>query len=198
MDDSAAPNEASFTNTMSTVCPYADHENCCPHTGNHVGDKFDTPTIHEFMTLFNTALAHSELARSLFRVHCGTRAKHKKSATRWWIENDISECSLFPNLENGNLGNWVDHLIMDGICERSASGMRRILSSPWKKTLLWLELACASLNGKPLKKGFAIMENDFDSYLRAHGLLQAMETCLSHPLTKQLRAEITKIAKVAP
>ena len=66
MFDSASPNIKSHGDTMRDVCAFSDNEPCCPHTGSHVGEHYETPVYDDFLKEFNTALANPGRARSLF------------------------------------------------------------------------------------------------------------------------------------
>ena len=89
MYDSASPNIKANKDTLHHVCQSADSEQCCPHTGSHVGEHFETPVYDDFLKEFNTALATPGRARALFVSTTHHKLFHGASG-RWWYDNDIA------------------------------------------------------------------------------------------------------------
>ena len=197
MYDSASPNIKSNGDTMSSVCPFSDPEPCCPHTGSHVGEHFETPIYDEFLKEFNAALATPGRARTLFISITSCRLYHGASG-RWWFDNDIAERSLFPSMSDGSLKRWVVALGENGLCDKTAPRMLGFFTNDTKRTLLWLELAVLALCGKPLKAGWTTLEGDRFEYLRASKTMAKIRAALQSPVTLELKQVVKQIAAAAP
>ena len=44
---------------LEPIVPYADHEKCAPHTGNHIGEALNTPLMDEFMKDYDVMVSKS-------------------------------------------------------------------------------------------------------------------------------------------
>ena len=102
------------------------------------------------MGYYNPIVGTSNYAVVYFSEITGYTAK-KKSGTRWFSTNDVQELSLLPNVRNGKLLKWVDTLIEQGICEKTAPKMRSFLLDSVKSKLFILELTTVVYSGKSLK-----------------------------------------------
>ena len=131
MSDCVASNIKSYRETLASAFPYSDHNGCLPHTGSHVGEALDTPHLDEFMGLYNVSVGLSNYAVVLFAEVTGTTPR-RSSQTRWFSSNDVQELSLWPNAVNGKLLKWIDRMIENGICEKTAVKLRTFLLNPTK------------------------------------------------------------------
>ena len=81
MHDCVEANQKSYRDTLMGACQYSDDDGCLPHTGSHVGEKFDSPVCDEYTGHYVAANAHSNKARVTFKDSTGESAA-MKSMTR--------------------------------------------------------------------------------------------------------------------
>jgi len=96
MIDSVSANLTACIETFSATLPYADDEQCLPHTNNNAGECFHTPILDLFMGAYNQATAKSHLSLSKFTTATGETAKKKNKGTRWWKEELIKIAAQAP------------------------------------------------------------------------------------------------------
>ena len=87
-------------NTVSIVYPNILDVGCMSHTIDHVGDKFLTPLLDEFVTAWVQIFSHSPKSRLQWsnRVGFNVRLLSKTSWwSRWEVINQIME--LFGDIE---------------------------------------------------------------------------------------------------
>ena len=87
MHDRASVNGCAMR-TIKIVFPYVVDVGCYSHTIDLVGEKFDTPILDEFITLWISLFAHSSLAKVEWRTKTGISVK-SFSATRWWSRWEV-------------------------------------------------------------------------------------------------------------
>jgi len=211
--DSLAPNKLSFEDKIAVVAPNADLNLCNPHAYSNTRAEFCTPTVDEFMSIYNNITAHSNRAKKVFREVTGIKifseddeeeeikegANPKKGAgNRWFTVDDVQELTLLPTFLNGKLLDWAETLVAEGVCEASAGKMVTLLTKPRKKTLFWLELVMAVVTGKTLKINSTKLEGDTFEILYAYDLNLEIMSSLKSPITSEIKAEIEKIAAQAP
>ena len=195
--DSAAPNLLSYESTLTKVMPYADGEQCCPHTGNHTGEKMNTPTMDKFLKEYCTCVGHSELAKTLYHEATGDSLL-KGGSIRWWADNDIVVKSIYPHLFNGKLIEWCEAMVERDLCEKTAPRMLKMLKNPTTLTLLRLDGCISSFPATEVQANFTEMEGQTIEYLTGYKNLKAMEGILNDPISAAMRKEIEKIASLAP
>ena len=69
-NDDCSPNSLNYEN-LEPIMPYSDHEKCSPHTGNHVGGNFDTPTLDDFLKDYNVMVSKSNYAKVYYKEVTG-------------------------------------------------------------------------------------------------------------------------------
>ena len=87
MRDGASVNGAAMR-TLSIMYPIAIDIRCLSHTLNLVGEKFKTPNLHLFITLWVSFFSHSAKVKALWKEQTG-QAMPSFSATRWWSKWEI-------------------------------------------------------------------------------------------------------------
>ena len=80
MHDCVEANQKSYRDTLKGACQYSDDDGCLPHTGSHVGEKFDSPVCHEYTGYYVAANSHSNKARVQFKDNTGASAAMKSMA----------------------------------------------------------------------------------------------------------------------
>ena len=89
MRDCAATNNVALQ-TLKVVYPNLVNVGCFSHTIDHVGERFDTPILDEFMSAWVSLFAHSYKTKALWRERTG-RAMKTYSPTRWWSRWEVVE-----------------------------------------------------------------------------------------------------------
>jgi hypothetical protein len=82
MRDRASTNNVAMQ-TLKVVYPSLIDIGCFSHTIDHVGSKFITPLLSEFMTSWINLFSHSPKAKLAWKSRNG-RTMQSYSATRWW------------------------------------------------------------------------------------------------------------------
>ena len=195
--DSAAPNLLSYESTLSSVMPYADPEQCCPHTGNHTGERFDTPTMDDFLKDYIICVGKSEIAKTMYHEITGDTLL-KGGSIRWWADNDIVAKSIYPHLYNGKLEEWCQQMVDGDICPKTAPRMLKILKDPTKLTLMRVDGCVCTYPAKKVQAAFTAMEGQTTDNLTRFKNLQAVQATLKDPVSDQMKKEIEKIAALAP
>ena len=57
-NNDASPNSLNYDN-LEPFMPYADHDKCSPHIGNHTGEALNAPLMEEFMKDYNVMVSKS-------------------------------------------------------------------------------------------------------------------------------------------
>ena len=89
MRDRAATNNVALR-TLKVVYPNLVDVGCFSHTIDHVGEKFETPVLDEFISAWISLFAHSYKTKALWREQTG-RAMKSFSPTRWWSRWEVVE-----------------------------------------------------------------------------------------------------------
>ena len=75
---------------VSVMYPNAVDIGCVSHTLDIVGDKFVTPTLHLFFTLWISLFAHSPKVKALWKQETGqAMSNYMYSRTRWWSRWEV-------------------------------------------------------------------------------------------------------------
>jgi len=74
--------------TIKVVFPDIVDVGCYSHMIDLVSEKFDTPILDEFITLWISLFAHSSLAKVEWRTKTGISVK-SFNATRWWSRFEV-------------------------------------------------------------------------------------------------------------
>ena len=82
MHDRASTNTLAMT-TVKVLYPEIVDVGCFSHTLDHVGERFCTPTLNEFVTNWITLFAHSPKVRLAWQTRTGKSVK-SCNKTRWW------------------------------------------------------------------------------------------------------------------
>jgi len=69
--------------TLKVLYPHALGVGCFSHTLDRVGERFNIPNLHDFMTYWVSLFAHSPKAKLLWSQQTGINIQGY-SAMRWW------------------------------------------------------------------------------------------------------------------
>ena len=87
MRDGASVNNVAIQ-TLKIVYPLVIDIRCFSHTIDHVGGRFETPVLSEFITLWICLFSHSPKKRLLWRSRTN-KSMSSYSATRWWSKWEV-------------------------------------------------------------------------------------------------------------
>ena len=87
MRDRASVNNVALR-TLKIVYPNLVDIGCIAHTINLAGERFQVPTLQEFINLWNSLFTHSAKARLCWKEQCGSSV-HSYCPTRWWSKCEV-------------------------------------------------------------------------------------------------------------
>lgn len=153
MRDGASVNNVAM-NTVSIVYPRVTDIGCFSHKLDHVGEKFNTPTLGVFSALWISLFAHSPKVKALWKEQTG-RSMATSSKTRWWSRWEVLHQVLqqFGDVEPF-LHNNPD------ISPATRSKLLQILSDPLENSRLKVELAVVIDLGKHFVEATYTLEGD--------------------------------------
>ena len=127
---------------------------CYSHTIDHVGEKFDTPTLYDFGIVWVSLFSHSPKARLLWRSRTG-RSMLSYSKTRWW-----SRWEVYQQLMDffGDVLPFVEE--NSDLAPATRQKLLSILQDIQKYSNLQLELAAVIDAGKPFVQATYRLEGD--------------------------------------
>lgn len=152
---------------------------CYSHTIDHVGDKFNTPILHEFGVLWVSLFSHSYKARLLWRTKTSQSVK-SFSPTRWWSRWEVYNQLL--NLFGDVYPFLQENQDFAPSTRTKVTKLLSILDDNQKKTKLQLELTVVIDAGAPFIQATHKLEGDgplvLDSYDVIFSLTEAI--CVAH------------------
>jgi len=85
---------------LKVLCPHVLEIGCFSHTSDRVGETFNVPTLHDFMTYWIRLFAHSPKAKLIWSQQTGINIQGY-SATHWWSKWEviIQILELFDDVE---------------------------------------------------------------------------------------------------
>ena len=131
--------------TVKIVYPKVLDIGCFSHTIDHVGDKFKTPILNEFVSNLVKHFSHSPKARLLWKDQTG-KSMPIYSATRWWSKWEVMKELM---VKFGEIEPYLALASKEDIGTATTTKMLAVLSAPQKKGLLQLELAATIDIGEP-------------------------------------------------
>ena len=141
-------------NTVSIVYPNILDVGCMSHTMDHVGDKFLTPLLDEFVTAWVQMFSHSPKSRLQWSNRVGFNVR-LLCKTRWWsrweVINQILE--LFGDIEPLLIEN-------DDLAPPTRQKIINILQDPTQKAYLHVEMAAIIDAGREFVKSTYKLEGD--------------------------------------
>ena len=87
LSNRASVNNVALT-TLKVVYPKLVEVGCYSHTINHVGERFSTPALSEFLTSWILLFSHSPKTRLLWQENTG-KSMGSYSPTRWWSKWEL-------------------------------------------------------------------------------------------------------------
>ena len=169
MRDRASVNSVAMR-TLSIVFPNVLDIGCFSHTLDHVGEKFKTPILDEFIKVWINMFSRSP--KILWRTKTGLPAP-TYSPTRWW-----SKWEVIKHLHDtfGDILSFVEHEDLPP----SRLKLQQILNDPPKNRKLQVELAITVDVGEPFVKATYRLEGDGPLVLSAYEEIAALRVAISH------------------
>jgi hypothetical protein len=130
MRDRASLNNVAVS-TLSIMYPLVIDIGCFSHTLNHVGEKFNVPTLDKFMKHWEQMFTHSYKARLLWRERTG-KSIVTYCPTRWWSKWECEKQILDMFGDVPGLINLCD------VAPKSTKKIQQLLQSSSSKLLLEL------------------------------------------------------------
>ena len=170
MHDSASVNGCAMR-TIKIVLPNIIDVGCYSHTIDLVGEKFDTPILDEFITLWISLFAHSSLE---WRTKTGISVKFF-SATRWWSRFEV--CHQVFLL----FGDILPFLKETKTSPVTSTKLLQFFSDKRKIEYLQLELAAIVDAGEPFVKATYQLEGDGVLAFRCYEIFSTLEASVKLP-----------------
>ena len=173
MRDRASTNNLAMR-TVSIIYPKMLDVGCFSHALDHVGEKFKTPTLDSFCSMWIMLFAHSPKSKALWKEQTG-RSIVTFSKTRWWSRWEVMH-QLFWQFGalTPFLANHVD------IGPASRPKLLEILQDPYKSALLQIELAAVVDLGEVIVKATYQLESDgalvFECYEVIRSIIATIHT----------------------
>ena len=127
---------------------------CYSHTIDHVGEKFITPTLHEFGLLWVSLFSHSPKACVAWRS-CTGRSMASYSMTRWWSHWEVFQQVM---AQFGDLVPFLEEI--SDVAPATRSNHHSLLGDSQKNTKLQLELDSIIDCGEAFIKATYNLEGD--------------------------------------
>ena len=145
MHDRASVNNVAM-NTIGIVFPSLLDIGCMSHTIDHVGDKFLTPVLDDFVTAWVQMFSHSLKSRLLWSNRVGFSGR-MLCKTRWWSTWEVSDqlLQVFGDTEPFLVQN-------DDLAPQTRQKMLSILQDSTKKVSLQIEMAAVVDAGREFVK----------------------------------------------
>ena len=152
MRDRASVNSAAM-HTVSIMYPSVLNIGCTSHALDSVGEKFSTPNLHLFFTLWISLLAHSQSAKAFWKERT-KRTMASYSNTHWWSRWAVMHQTLqqFEDVEPF----LTDAEVSLATCQK----LLQIFNNPQQIALVKIELAAVIDIGSHFVKATYNLEGD--------------------------------------
>ena len=140
--------------TISIIYPVSVDVGCFAHTLNHVGEKFVSPTLTDFVHNWINLFSHSPKAKLQWRTRVG-QSMSNYSTTRWWSKWEVIKMVL---LKFGDIHPFL--LENEDIGPATRSKLLAFFSDQQKLALLKLEMATLVDWGQPFVSATYYLEGE--------------------------------------
>lgn len=172
MRDRASVNDVAVR-TLKILYPNLIDIGCFSHTLDHVGEKMETPVLHQFIKAWISLFAHSPKSRIAFKTQTGQIPK-THSPTRWWSKFEVIKQvhDLF-----GDIPNFLNTTDLPEVTRRKLTD---ICGQPQQQALLKIELAATVDAMEPFVKATYDLEGDGPLALRAYQHLRTVKSSIAN------------------
>ena len=191
MRDRAATNNVALR-TIKVLYPNLIDISCFSHTINHVGEKFDTPVLSEFISGWINLFAHSPKNRALWRQQTG-RSMQSYSPTRWWSRWEVMEQLL---VQFGDVDIFLHH--EDIGSPATLSKLIGVFSDQSKNTYLQIELASVVDYGRHFVTATYKLEGDGPLALSCFEVIEEVQAAIHACYTPNVDAVTKKLSAGTP
>ena len=182
MRDRAATNNVALR-TLKVLYPYLIDIGCFSHTIDHVGEKFETPVLSEFISAWINLFAHSP---KIWREQTG-RSMQSFSPTRWWKQLMIQFGDVGTFLNQEEIGSPA-----------SVAKLTNILCDQTRNVYLQIELASVVDCGRPFVTATYKLEGDGALVLSCYEVIEELEASVHSCYTPNLDAVIQRLSASTP
>ena len=191
MRDRAASNNVAVR-TLKVLYPHCVDIGCFSHTLDHVGEKFQTPVLEEFLTGWINLFSHSPKNKALWLEQTGKSMK-TYSATRWWSWWEVMEQLMVQ------FGDVAPFLQWDEVGSPSTvMRLRNILSDVTKKAYLQIELAAVIDFGRPFVTTTYKLEGDRALVLQCYEVVEEVQASVQSGHTPNIDAVVRELSTSMP
>ena len=170
--DRASVNDVAVR-TLKILYPNLVDIGCFSHTLDHVGEKMETPVLHQFIKAWISLSAHSPKSRIAFKTQTGQIPK-THSPTRWWSKFEVIKQvhDLF-----GDIPNFLNTTDLPDV---TRTKLTDICGQPQQQARLKIELAATVDAMQPFVKATYNLEGDGPLALRAYQHLRTVESSIAN------------------
>lgn len=191
MRDRAATNNVALR-TLKVVYSNIVNVGCISHTIDHVGGKFETPVLDEFISAWISLFAHSYKTKALWKE----QTRRAMSATRWWSQWEVIQQVL------EQFGD-IDPVMMreDIGSPATLCKCRAILSDSGnhgKKVYFHLELASVVDYGKYFVSGTYTLEGDGALVFSCYQVIEKIQVAIHVVYTLNVDAVVRNLSMGVP
>ena len=155
--------------TLKIVYPTLLDVGCFSHTLGHVGEKFRTPTLSDFITLWINLFSHSSKSKLAWKDQTSVSIA-TYSTTRWWSKWEV--VNQVPNLFGDVEAFLWENLNLSSSVTRSK--LLAFFDDPVKKALLQIEIAATVDAGMPFVKATYKIEGDGPLAYECYEIISAL------------------------
>ena len=171
MHDRASSNEVAMR-TIKVLYHKLIDIGCYSHTIDHVGEKFHTPHLAEFMRLWISLFSHSPRTQFAWKELTG-KSMASYSDTRWWSRWEVCNQVL---LQFGDVHSFL--LSHPDFSPVTTSKLLDILDNTQKATYLQLELAAIIDCGEKFVKATYNLEGDGPLVFQCYQILSELHASI--------------------
>jgi len=167
MHDCASTNIVAMR-TLKVLYPHALGVGCFSHTLDQVGERFNIPTLHDFMTYWVSLFAHSPKAKLLWSQQTCINIQGY-SATHWWSKGEviIQTFELFRNVES-----FIKH--DEQFSNSTRTKLAEYFEDSRKLECLKVEFAAIVDTGKPFVQATYKLEGDGPIVFQCYEIISAL------------------------
>ena len=186
MRDRAATNNVAVR-TLKVLYPNCVDIGCFSHTLDHVGEKFHTPVLEEFISAWISLFSHSPKSKAIWQEQTGKSMK-SYSTTRWWSRWEVMDQLM---VQFGDVDVFLQR--EDVGSPATVAKLRNILSDPTKKDFLRVELASTIDLGKPFVTATYKLEGDGPVVLHCYEIIEEVKAAIQVGYTPNVDADVRNI-----
>ena len=187
MRDRASVNNVALA-TLKVVYPMLVDIGCYSHTINHVGERFSTPTLSEFLTAWGLLFSHSPKTRLLWREKTG-KSMGSYSPTRWWSKWELMNQLLF---QFGDVRPFLEE--HEDLGPATRQKLLGIVTDPQRNVLLQIELAAVVDCGEPFVKATYTLEGDGPLVLECFEIISTIQAAIHAGHMPNVRAVVENLS----